>query len=57
MELVAIVPVAATETFREITRDGEIPRGPLPEHVEIFVQHQRAIREKFLAALVDCVPA
>src|SRR5688572_30247942 len=57
LDFVTIVPIAAAETFREVARDREIARGPLADHVEVFVQHQRTVREELLAAAakVDAV--
>src|SRR6185369_2846983 len=49
LDLVAVVPVAAAEALDEVARDGEVARGPLANHVEVFVQQQRTVREELLA--------
>src|SRR4051812_617560 len=58
-DFIAIVPVAAPKTFGDISRDGQVASCPLPEYMEVLVQHQRTVREEFLAAAtqVDAVAA
>src|SRR5688572_405488 len=43
LSLVAVRPVAVSDPLREIARDAQPAAVPLPEHMEILVQHQRRV--------------
>ena len=57
LDLEAIVPVTLAQPLHAITRDRELARLPLPEHVSVFVQHEPGIFEKLPRGIPQIDPA
>ena len=47
-DLESIAPVAAFQPLEHIPENSQTPRLPLPEHMEVFVQHQVRIAPELL---------